>query len=205
MKELPVVLRDPVKGASMAPVDSAFTQSVGRPVTFFEWLEEKTPQDEGPPKFNPMLEVASLAMVSGGRVCSAATAHGMPIISGPSKSSNRISLLDYPWGALGSGTVVDVGGGLGSACAACDIRLLTTNAFLRINESRARENVCGPEVRHSRLPSRARARRRHVAKRVSRGTGEPRHLDASRFFQANPIKDAAVFLLRHIMCVRKLV
>lgn len=25
------------------------------------------------------------------------------------------------------------------------------------------------------------------------------------FFQANPIKGAAVFLLRHIMCVRKLV
>lgn len=69
VKELPVVLRDPVKGASMVPVDSAFTQSVGRPVTFFEWLEEKTSQDEGPPKLNTMLEVASLAMVSGGRVC----------------------------------------------------------------------------------------------------------------------------------------
>lgn len=90
MKELPDILRDPVKGASMAPVDSAFTQSVGRPVTFFEWLEEKIPQDEGSLKFNPMLEVASLAMVSGGRVCSAATAHGTPLVSDLSKSADRI-------------------------------------------------------------------------------------------------------------------
>lgn len=205
VKELPGILRDVVKGASMVPIHSAFTQSVGRPVTFFEWLEEEIAQDEGPPKLNPMLEVASLAMVSGGRVCSAATAHGMLSVPSPSVLPNDILALDYPWDAIGSGTVVDVGGGLGKASLPLrwvtdDERLVEGSMSLEL----ARKYPDLKFVIQDRSPVLEQAvivwQKEFpdaLESRVSMMTHD--------FFQVNPIKGAAVYLLRHVMYVQRLV
>ncbi len=63
----------------------------------------KAPQNEGPKtKPRPELKIMSMAMVGGGRV------------------TGKAHVYDFPWASLGNGTVVDVGGGVGTFSASSE-------------------------------------------------------------------------------------
>lgn len=109
--ELPAVLQDTTKGYSTSPTQTAFSQSVGRDVSFFDWLSEEIAQPDGSSTPNPTLEVASLAILSAGQASGASLSHGN--FSAIMLLSKLIAVSDFPWGSLKDATVVDVGGGLG--------------------------------------------------------------------------------------------
>ena len=91
-------------------------------------------------------------------------------------------MADYPWASLGDATVVDVGGGVGSMCLDLakvlpDLRFVVEDLPVHIKEARA---VWDAEV--------------------------PGAVDSWRvqltvhdFFTVQPVKGAAVYLLRNIL------
>ncbi|KAH9927650.1 S-adenosyl-L-methionine-dependent methyltransferase [Fomitopsis serialis] len=89
------VLFDPVRTTSYSLHDTAFNEAHRTKSTFWEFLEQGEKQPDGTVNPRRRLEIFGLAMLGGGRV------HGPPLY------------VDYPWAALSSGTVVDVGGGIG--------------------------------------------------------------------------------------------
>ncbi|GBE84213.1 O-methyltransferase gedA [Sparassis crispa] len=96
--KLPQVLADPVKGWSTSATCTPFQVAFGTDLAQWEWLEEGEVQPDGTVKPRPSLELFGLAMAGGDRIL------GTP----PS--------YDFPWESLGSGTLVDVGGGVGGMC-----------------------------------------------------------------------------------------
>jgi len=131
---LPTTLTDPVKGPSYDVAQTAFQSAVGTTKPRWDWLKEeilegsRRPVSVGYPRSGstasnehsdseaavqknghtnengivtshtqprPELEIFGMAMLGGGKVFGSA------------------HVFDYPWNELGSGTVVDVGGGVG--------------------------------------------------------------------------------------------
>ncbi|KAI0930163.1 hypothetical protein AcV5_006947 [Taiwanofungus camphoratus] len=93
--KLPAVLFDPIKTQSYSPRETAFQEAAGTSLSWWEYFEEGVRQPDGTVTARPELEIFNLAMLGGGRV------QEVPLYA------------DYPWEALGTSTVVDVGGGVG--------------------------------------------------------------------------------------------
>jgi len=93
-KLLPLLF-DPVKTHSTSNRVSAWQEAIGSDLTVWEYLEQKIEQPDGTLRPRPELEIWALGMVGGGRAFASAI------------------YVDYPWEALGTKTIVDVGGGAG--------------------------------------------------------------------------------------------
>ncbi|KAL6234377.1 S-adenosyl-L-methionine-dependent methyltransferase [Aspergillus navahoensis] len=90
---LPAAVRQSgAAGYSATNTNTAFNIAYGTDLSFWDWLN--TTDGSGAPR--PELDYFAKAMTGIGRVSSTAM------------------IYDYPWNALGNGTVVDVGGGVGT-------------------------------------------------------------------------------------------
>ncbi|KAH9938260.1 S-adenosyl-L-methionine-dependent methyltransferase [Fomitopsis serialis] len=164
MDKLPSVLMDPVKSRATAPNQSAFQEAVGTDLTFWEWCEQGVEQPDGTVQPRPLHKTFSMAMMATGQIVSSSISS------------------DYPWAALGSATVVDVGGGVGSMA----MELAAQFPQLRfVVADRGPVIEQGQALWMSKMPSAIQDGR------VS--------LQAQDFFQEQPIKGAEVYFLRYIL------
>lgn len=92
---LPAAIRRSGSGYTATNTNTAFNIAYDTSLSFWDWLNTGTKQDDGTVGPRPELDYFSRAMTGIGKVSSTAMVY------------------DYPWGALGNGTVVDVGGGVG--------------------------------------------------------------------------------------------
>ncbi|RYP31586.1 hypothetical protein DL767_005695 [Monosporascus sp. MG133] len=192
MDYLPMSLKHPVIGPSYKVNETAFNLAVGTSKPRWEWLEEKVPKsqigaissrgyphsftgsdgkvDHGKVNGNdemvprPGLEIMGLAMVGGGRV------HSTPHV------------FDYPWGELGNGTVVDVGGGQGGFLLQLsrlypNLRLVLQDRQAVIEKAKSMWKRENPDA-------------------VNGGKVEFVPHD---FFQSNPVKNADVYFVRNVI------
>jgi hypothetical protein len=175
-------MRDPVKGHSSKVNETAFNISHQTTDSFFEWMETKVPSEDGKSFVGrPELPYFSSAMVGVGRVTSTAL------------------IYDYPWASLGKGTVVDVGGGLGSFWRVISPKRIANRIAGGFALELAKQY---PELNFV-IQDRAEV----IAKGVALWTKEePAALSSQRarlmaedFFKVNPVKDAEVYFMRTIM------
>lgn len=115
---LPEALNDPIRGPSHEPKDAAWTLAVGTELPFFDWMNQKVPRSRA------AVEKASPGAARGLYKEVEATPGEELVpkedariynlyLAGNSKSLGSAHLYDFPWKELGSGLVVDVGGGVG--------------------------------------------------------------------------------------------
>ncbi|KAL8846850.1 MAG: hypothetical protein Q9221_008079 [Calogaya cf. arnoldii] len=140
-EHLPKALLDSFKGPSYQVDETAWQDALGTTMSRWDWLEEKVSPDqvlkpgvgypsipqpaaiigdldsaEKPLVGRPEHQIFNLSMLGGGRVHGAAHPYGdiSGEISAKSQANPPLTAAtDYPWASLGSGTVVDVGGGVG--------------------------------------------------------------------------------------------
>ncbi|PCH34931.1 S-adenosyl-L-methionine-dependent methyltransferase [Wolfiporia cocos MD-104 SS10] len=99
LQKLPSVLLDPEASPSYSPRDCAFQRAFGTTRTMWECFYDENVEEMGISSTCPLdTKNFGLAMVGLGRMYTAPLVHA------------------YPWGALGNGIIVDVGGGVGGMC-----------------------------------------------------------------------------------------
>lgn len=91
-------------------------------------------------------------------------------------------MIDYPWASLGNATIVDVGGGVGSMCldlakAFPDLSFVVEDLPVHITEAKVVWDTAIPGA-------------------IDSGRVQ---LTVHDFFTAQPVKDAALYLLRNIL------
>ncbi|KAL8751754.1 MAG: hypothetical protein Q9199_006209, partial [Rusavskia elegans] len=190
-EHLPKALLDKVKGPSYQVDETAWQDALGTKMSRWDWLEEKVsphqvskheagypgvPQPETlmngdldspekPMVARPEHQIFNLSMLGGGRVHGAAHPY------------------DYPWASLGSGTVVDVGGGVGgfliqlsNLYPSLNLILQDRAPVLRIaqNEVWPRENPTALELNRVKFMQ-------------------------HDFFEPNPVRGAEVYWLRSVL------
>ncbi|KAK4653881.1 hypothetical protein QC762_511060 [Podospora pseudocomata] len=186
-EHLPRYLVGP-KGASYKVEETAFHHAMGTDRPLWEWMTQRLPSDQvtsdgpgypGVPELanfpvsfdhkglvgRPELENFALAMLGGGQA--SGTAHA----------------YDFPWGELGDGLVVDVGGGVGGFV----LQLLPIYPRLKFVVQDRPENV----ERGEREIFPAKAPDALAAGRVK--------FMPHDFFTENPVKNADVYWLRGIL------
>lgn len=115
---LPETLKDPVKGPSQEPRDAAWSAAMGTDLSYFEFLHQQVPVSQA------SMKVAGRGDTNGSSKPEDATLDEKLVTRGDtemynmalasySRSRGRAPLYDFPWGELGDGLVVDVGGGVG--------------------------------------------------------------------------------------------
>ncbi|KZT74216.1 S-adenosyl-L-methionine-dependent methyltransferase [Daedalea quercina L-15889] len=157
---MPVALLDPKWTNATAPNEAALQKLEGTNKTLWDYIERG---DEADPVVREIREVFPISMVGQGQM-------GSPAL-----------VADFPWGSLGSATVVDVGGGVGSMCldlakAFPDLRFVVEDLSITIEKAKS---VWSAEGANS------------VAARVQLLTHD--------FFTEQPIKGAAVYFLRCVL------
>ncbi|KAJ5725584.1 uncharacterized protein N7483_006941 [Penicillium malachiteum] len=95
-ESLPAAVRQSGSGYTATNTNTAFNIRHETDLSFWDWLNTKVEQDDGTVGPRPELDYFAKAMTGIGRVSSTAM------------------IYDYPWDSLGNGTVVDVGGGVGT-------------------------------------------------------------------------------------------
>ncbi|KAI0931113.1 hypothetical protein AcW2_010267 [Taiwanofungus camphoratus] len=162
--KLLAVLFDPVKTHSASPRETAFQEAMGTKLTMWEYFEQGVEQPDGTVRPNRGLEIFTLAMLGGGRV------HAPPLYA------------DYPWESIGSGTVVDVGGGVGGM----SLDLAKKFPKLRfVVQDRASVVKQAEAVWLRELPEAVK-------------TGRVKFM-VHDFFTEQPVKGAEVYLMRYIL------
>ncbi|KAI1172125.1 S-adenosyl-L-methionine-dependent methyltransferase [Nemania sp. FL0916] len=125
---LPRYLSDPNKGSSYAVDVTPWQDALNTPQARWDWLEEEVPVDTFS-KTNGHSSVSAYPGVFGAelqkaRAGSGATTlvkrpehsiFGLAMVGG-GRVFGQAHLYDFPWGSLGSATIVDVGGGVGGFC-----------------------------------------------------------------------------------------
>ncbi|KAH9942953.1 S-adenosyl-L-methionine-dependent methyltransferase [Amylocystis lapponica] len=162
--KLPTVLFDPVKTNSISPLETAFQEAHHTDLSLWDYFENgiKGPDGIGMPSRG--FELFGPAMLGGGRV------HAPPLFAG------------YPWETLGSGTVVDVGGGVGGL--SLDLARKFAEMHL-IVQDRPQVIEQAEVVWLRELPD------AYNSGRVK--------LMAHDFFKEQPIKGAEVYFMRYIL------
>ncbi|KZT74274.1 S-adenosyl-L-methionine-dependent methyltransferase [Daedalea quercina L-15889] len=158
------LLFDPVKTNSYNPRESAWQEATGDNLLPYEYLEQHVERPDGSVGPRPQLDIWSHAMVGVGRASAAAM------------------YADYPWEALGCGTLVDVGGGVGGTCLDLsrkfpNLRLVVQD---RLETIRKAETIWMHEYPEAIQTGRVR-------------------LVAHDFFAPQPIRDADVYFLRYVL------
>lgn len=114
---LPETLNDPVRGPSYETQDAAWPLAVGTNLPFFQWMDQKVPQSRAADKASPGAARGPYEpiVVSPGEelVPRDDTRLYNLYLAGNSKSLGGPHLYDFPWKDLGTGLIVDVGGGVG--------------------------------------------------------------------------------------------
>ncbi|EED80501.1 predicted protein [Postia placenta Mad-698-R] len=162
--KLPAVLFNPVKSRSYSLEETAFQEAFN--TSYWEYLETDVGEPDAVAKRRQEREVFGLAMVGGGRV------HAPPLYAA----------TDYPWGALGTATIVDVGGGVGG---------MSLDLARRFPELRF--------VLQDRRPTIAQARelwQREMPDAVMSGRIQ---MMAHDFFAPQPVANADVYLMRYVL------
>ncbi|KZT12560.1 S-adenosyl-L-methionine-dependent methyltransferase [Laetiporus sulphureus 93-53] len=162
--KLKSLLFDPAKTYSTSNRVSAWQEAIDDHFTVWEYLEQQIQQPDGSIKPNPSLEIWALGMVGGGH----AFANGM--------------YADYPWEALGSSTIVDVGGGAGGT--SLDLAKKFPNLKFVV-EDRASTIKQAESIWMREYPE-------------ALQTGRVRLL-THNFFAEQPIKRADVYFMRYIL------
>ncbi|KAI0939258.1 hypothetical protein AcW1_004349 [Taiwanofungus camphoratus] len=158
------LLFDPTKTHSNANRGSAWQEVTGTKQNVWEYLEERIQQPDGRMQSRPQLAIWALGMVGGGRALA------------PSLYA------DFPWESLGSGIVIDVGGGVGGTS------LDLAKRFPRLQfivQDRASTIQQGEAIWLRELPDAVEAGRIKFV--------------AHNFFAEQPVKGADVYLLRYIL------
>jgi hypothetical protein len=123
---LPSVLKNPDIGSSYDPTKTAFQQAAGTKLALFDWMHQMVPASNTNwrPVFtrrHPGEDKAYRSSVIPRHPSSKCIA----LVPRPEKSLFHLAMVglgrgteqyyayDFPWKRLGSGTVVDVGGGIG--------------------------------------------------------------------------------------------
>ncbi|KZT06657.1 S-adenosyl-L-methionine-dependent methyltransferase [Laetiporus sulphureus 93-53] len=162
-KLLPLLL-DSVKSKSTSARVTAFADGIGTDQTAWEYLEEEVKGPDGVLAPRPSLELWSLAMVGGGHTFASGIYN------------------DYPWEALGSSTIVDVGGGAGGT--SLDLSKMFPSLHFVVEDLsktiQKAEGVWGRENPEAIKSGRVK-------------------LLPSDFFEEQPVKGAEVYLLRHVL------
>ncbi|KAH8647766.1 S-adenosyl-L-methionine-dependent methyltransferase [Xylariales sp. PMI_506] len=192
---LPYYLADPVAGASYEVSNTAFNRAIEADTPIFEWFDQKVPSSKVNAAYSrgyPGLEVAGIheshkssdspqlgeeeliprpereifhnAMIGAGNIT------GLPLV------------YDFPWQDLGSGTVVDVGSGVGQSVvllhkAYSDLHFVLQDRPEVIDEAKKSWATDDPKALT---------------------TGQVQ-LMAHDFFQPNPVEHAKVYFLRNIL------
>ncbi|KAI0383175.1 putative O-methyltransferase [Hypomontagnella monticulosa] len=184
---LPEALNDPIRGPSHDAKDAAWTLAVGTELPFFDWMNQKVPRsraavDKASPGaargFYKEVEASpgeELVPKEDARIYNL-------YLAGNSKSLGSAHLYDFPWKELGSGLVVDVGGGVGSF----DLQLARLYPELRfIVQDQAVMTEQGISMWQKEFPE---------------------ALDSGRmqfvthdFFKPNPVKGADIYWMRHVL------
>ncbi|KAH8882922.1 O-methyltransferase A [Thozetella sp. PMI_491] len=127
----PRSLYDPIDGPSYTPMPQCFQQALGTKKPYWEWLEEKISvkalregclngSDGGPSPYSGLFGSELARTIEGRSDDELLPRPELAIFSkamiGHVNYFSAYSQYDFPWQSLGSGTVVDVGGGLGTFC-----------------------------------------------------------------------------------------
>lgn len=121
---LPDAVRRSGSGYSATNTNTAFNIAYETDLSFWDWLNTNVQQDGGIVGPRPELDYFAKAMTGIGRVSSTAM------------------IYDYPWDTLGSGTVVDVGGGVGKHSTISKVKpLLITTGTHSMNIARTYPNL----------------------------------------------------------------
>ncbi|KAI1466076.1 putative O-methyltransferase [Daldinia caldariorum] len=184
---LPEALKDPIRGPSHEPELAAWTLAVGTELPFFTWMNEKVPRSRA------ALEKASPGAARGPyqKVEVSPDEELVPkddaqiynlYLAGNSKSLGSATLYDFPWKELGNSLVVDVGGGVGSF----DLQLARLYPELRfVVQDQPTVVEQGVSIWQKEFPE-------------ALESGRAR-LMAHDFFKPNPVKEADVYWMRHVL------
>lgn len=155
---------DPVKTYSTSSREAAFQEAYGTQLTLWEYIEEQVEQPDGTLQARPELSRWITGMTVAGQIESGALYY------------------DYPWEALSSQPIVDVGGGIGGMSLELARRFPNLRFVVQDREVVIRK---AEQVWLQELP---------VALQTERV-----QLMAHDFFTKQPVKSAAAFLMRHIL------
>ncbi|KAI2638839.1 putative O-methyltransferase [Hypomontagnella submonticulosa] len=184
---LPEALNDPIRGPSHEPKDAAWTLAVGTELPFFDWMNQKVPRSRA------AVEKASPGAARGLYKEVEATPGEELVpkedariynlyLAGNSKSLGSAHLYDFPWKELGSGLVVDVGGGVGSF----DLQLARLYPELRfVVQDQAVMTEQGISMWQREFPEALESGRMQFV--------------THDFFKPNPVKGVDVYWMRHVL------
>ncbi|KAK6336861.1 hypothetical protein TWF718_009650 [Orbilia javanica] len=198
---LPRLLTDPVKGPSYSVDLAAFQDAVGTKSSMWNWLEETTTVKDilnghngsagagsaYPGIFGDELRryVNETSECHDDQRSVLRPEHAIFSLAmiGGGRVNGRAHLYDFPWSSLGNATIVDVGGGMGGFCLELSHVYPDLNFVIqdRAQALRKGETELWPKENPSAL-------QRSRVKFVEHD-----------FFEDNPIKEADIYWLRHIL------
>ncbi|EAS33659.3 O-methyltransferase [Coccidioides immitis RS] len=176
------------KGASYDVCETALQDALGIEVPLWEWMAKKVPihqvQCDGPgyPSV-PDISNCGITPDDQGLVYRPELSNFALAMAGGGNASGAAHAFDFPWGDLGDGLVVDVGGGVGGFV----LQLLPVYPKLRFVVQDRLENVEQGETEI--FP-------REAPDAIRNGRVK---FMAHDFFQENPVKNADVYWLRGIL------
>ncbi|KAL8981239.1 MAG: hypothetical protein Q9205_003915 [Flavoplaca limonia] len=190
-EHLPKALLDKVKGPSYQVDETAWQDALGTTMSRWDWLEEKVTPDQisKPGVGYPSVPQPSTVIKGDMKTV------GEPLVGRPEHQIFNLSMLgggrvhgaahpyDYPWASLGSGAVVDVGGGFGGFLIQLSHLYPSLNLILQDR---------GPVLQ--------------IAQKEVWPRENPTALESKRvqfvqhdFFEPNPVHGAEVYWLRSIL------
>ncbi|CZR56846.1 related to O-methyltransferase [Phialocephala subalpina] len=195
---LPGVLSNLALGQSYDPTKTAFQQAVGTKLSLFDWMHQQVPAsdpgwrplparnhpvDAGAPE--PSGVPSRTSALSEEMVPRPETALFNLSMAGIGRGTEQYYMHDFPWKTVGSGTVVDVGGGIGKSLISNfllhsvypELSLVIQDRKFMIQQARS---VWGMKYPSAILEG-----------KVSLVTHD--------FFETNPVRGAEVYWLRYIM------
>ncbi|KAK6950929.1 hypothetical protein Daesc_007457 [Daldinia eschscholtzii] len=209
---LPEALKDPIRGPSHDPELAAWTLAVGTELPFFTWMNEKVPRSRA------ALEKASPGAARGPyqKVEVSPDEELVPkddaqiynlYLAGNSKSLGSATLYDFPWKDLGNGLVVDVGGGVGKLPLKVELLCIISRHVESVNTA----YLGSFDLQLARLYPELRFVVQDQSTVVEQGISIwqkefPEALESGRaqlmahdFFKPNPVKEADVYWMRHVL------
>ncbi|KAI0885554.1 putative O-methyltransferase [Annulohypoxylon maeteangense] len=183
---LPEALIDPVRGPSQNPEDAAWPLAVGTKLPFFDWMNEKVPLSRAGEKASPGAARGFYKEVEPSPdeelVPRDDTKTYNLYLVGNSKSLGSAHLYDFPWKELGNALVVDVGGGVGSF----DLQLARLYPELRfVVQDQVVATEQGVSLWQKEFPE-------------ALESGRTKFLTHD-FFTPNPVKEADIYWMRHVL------
>ena len=125
---LPSVLTNAAIGPSYDSTKTAFQQAVGTKLTLFNWMQKVVPASDtewrpvharihpGDDSAQESSQISSLMLIpSEKKVHRPENVLFNLAMAGLGRGTEENYVHDFPWKSLGSGTIVDVGGGIGKS------------------------------------------------------------------------------------------